>query len=507
MSVVGDWMGRGATYWPERTAVVDDASGERFTYARMNARADRLATWLRDEAGVRRGDRVATVVHNGVEALDVFFACGKLGAIQVPLNWRLHPEELAALIDQTEPRVVVYSEAFRPDLQTIADDRASVTAWVHLDGEGVPGSTAWGIALDGPSEPVSEPSLDPEDVACLLFTGGTTGLPKAACISYRMIAWNTLNTVIHELERDDITVTHTPLFHTGGLLVYTVPLLTLGGTVVVMRTWDPGRMLEVIERERVTMFFCVPTQFQMLRDHPRFAEADLSSVRFLTSGGAPLPVALIEEWRAVHEVPFKQGFGMTEFGPGVFSMGPEHAVAKAGSIGRPNYHVEARVVGDANRPVPIGEVGELVLRGPSACSGYWNDPEASAAANDDEGWFHTGDLARVDEEGFYFIVDRKKDLFISGGENVYPAEIEQVLRRHPDVALCAVVGMPHPKWGEVGCAFIVPTPGRVANPDAILTWLRDRLAGYKVPKRVEVVDELPLSAQGKVLKRVLRDRR
>jgi fatty-acyl-CoA synthase len=506
MSVVGDWMGRGATYWPDHVAVVDDGCGERFTYAEMDDRANRLATWLRDEAGVGRGTRVGSVALNGVECLDAFFACGKLGAVYVPYNWRLHPAELAQLIDRTEPRVVLYSDPFREGLAAVAPERASVRRWVHLDGAGLPGSVGYADTLAGSSGLVSAPDLAEEDLACLLFTGGTTGLPKAACISFRMIAWNTLNTVIHELNRDDVTITHTPLFHTGGLLVYTVPLLTLGGTVVIMRTWDPDRMLELIEAERVTMFFCVPTQFQMLLESARFAAADLSSVRFLTSGGAPLPVALIEEWRAVHEVPFKQGFGMTEFGPGIFSMGPEHAVSKAGSIGRPNYFVEARVVDDTNHPLPPGEVGELVLRGPTMCSGYFHDPKATAEAVDEGLWFHTGDLARFDEDGFAFIVDRKKDMFISGGENVYPAEIEQVLREHPDVALCAVVAVPDPKWGEVGCACVVPRSGASVDPEGVLAFLRGRLARYKVPKRVEVLDALPISAQGKVLKRVLRER-
>jgi fatty-acyl-CoA synthase len=279
--------------------------------------------------------------------------------------------------------------------------------------------------------------LDPEDVACLLFTGGTTGAAKAAMVSYRMIAWNTLNTAVHELDRDDVTVTHTPMFHTGGLLVYTLPLLVLGGTVVLMRAWDPDAMLDLVERERVTMFFCVPTQYQLLLASARFGRTDLSSLRFVTSGGAPLPVSVIERWRAVHEVPFKQGFGLTEFGPGAFSMGLEHAVAKAGSIGRPNWFVSAAVVGEDGRQVPTGEVGELVLKGPSMFSGYFEDPAASAAAVDARGWFHTGDLARRDADGFFYVVDRKKDMFVSGGENIYPAEVERALGDHPGVLMCA----------------------------------------------------------------------
>jgi fatty-acyl-CoA synthase len=347
--------------------------------------------------------------------------------------------------------------------------------------------------------------IDAEDIICLIFTGGTTGLPKGAQISYRMIGWNTLNTIIHELQRGDITITHTPLFHTGGLLVYTLPLLTLGGTVVIMRKWTPDDMLDLIEREQVTMFFCVPSQYQLMLQSPQFATTSFKSVRFMTSGGAPLPVPIIKAYRDQHGVVFKQGFGMTEFGPGIFSMGPEFAEKKAGSIGMPNYFVDARVVDDDNRPVSSNTVGELVLKGPSMCSGYFNNPEASQAAMDAEGWFHTGDLARIDGDGFFFIVDRKKDMFISGGENVYPVEIEKALYEHPAVAQCAAIGVPDEKWGEVGKAIVVLKPNASATEEELIEHMKSRLAKFKVPKSVAFVAALPLSAAGKILKRELRE--
>lgn len=504
---IGDWMGRGALYWPDNVAVVDVARGERgrFTYREMNERANRFANWLRREAGVRKGERVGIVAHNGVEYLDAFFACGKLGAIFVPYNWRLHPRELAELVNQTLPKVLLFGDDFMGGILQIRDECPAVTHWLHLSGAGFERSLDYEATLQRSSaEPAGEPGVVEEDIVCLLFTGGTTGLPKAAQVSYRMIAWNTLNTVVHELNRDDVTLTHTPMFHTGGLLVYTLPLLTLGGRVVIMRQWNPDQMLELIERERVTMFFCVPTQYQMMLQSPRFRETDFSSVRFQTSGGAPLPVPLIKAWRAVHDVPFKQGFGMTEFGPGIFSMGPEFAETKAGSIGRPNYFVDARIVGDDNRPVPSGTVGELVLKGPAMCSGYFNNPQATAEAVDSEGWFHTGDMAYADEDGFYFIVDRKKDMFISGGENVYPAEIEKALYEHPAVQMCAVIGVPDEKWGEVGKACVVLKPGATASEEDLVGFLRLRLARYKVPKSVVFVAGLPQTSVGKVDKKALR---
>jgi len=503
---IGDWIGRSASYWPDQLAVVDTARAEqgRFSYRQLNERANRLANWLR-AAGIADADRVGLVAHNGVECLDAFFACGKLGAICVPYNWRLHPHELAELINRTTPCVLIFSGAFTDVIAQIQPRCPSVARYLHSDGPGVGASEHYETILQtAPALPISNPRVTAEDICCLLFTGGTSGLPKAARISHRMIAWNILNTVVHELNRDDVTITHTPMFHTGGLLVYTIPLLTLGGSVVIMRQWHPDAMLELIERERVTMFFCVPTQYQQLLQSPRFATTDFSHVRFLTSGGAPLPLPLIAAWRAVHDTPFKQGFGMTEFGPGIFSMGPEHAITKAGAIGRPNYFVDAQLVDDDNQPVALGQIGELVLKGPSICSGYFDDPQASADCIDAAGWFHTGDLARMDADGFYFIVDRKKDMFISGGENVYPVEIEQALYGHPAVQQCAVVGVPDPQWGQVGVAAVVLKPDSAADPAELLAFLRSRLARYKIPKSIEIMDSLPISSAGKILKRELK---
>lgn len=503
---IGDWLERGERYWPAALAVVDVAKGAagRFTYQALNARANRMAHWLQQVVGVGRGDRVGMLALNGVEYLDVFFACGKLGALFVPYNWRSHWRELVAVIQQTTPKALIFSEEFRESVAQLQPACPSLTHYLHLEGEGIAGSQLYEAMLQAqPALPIANAAVNDEDIVCLLFTGGTTGLPKAAQISYRMIAWNTLNTIIHELQRGDVTLTHTPMFHTGGLLVYTLPLLTLGGTVVIMRKWTPETMLELIEREQITLFFCVPTQYQLMLQTPQFAHTSFKSVRLLTSGGAPLPVSILHAYRAQHGVVFKQGFGMTEFGPGIFSMGPEFAEQKAGSIGMPNYFVAARIVDEHNQPLPPNAVGELVLKGQSAASGYFNNPEASQAVVDAEGWFHTGDLARMDADGFYFIVDRKKDMFISGGENVYPVEIEQALYAHPAVAQCAVIGAPDEKWGEVGLAFVVLKPQATASAAELLAHCRAQLARYKVPKTIVFREALPLSAAGKILKREL----
>ena len=356
-----------------------------------------------------------------------------------------------------------------------------------------------------PNTPVTCESLDKEDIACLLFTGGTTGLPKGAQISHRQICWNVLNTVIHDLTHDDIYLCVFPLFHAGGLFAYLSSQVVFGNTSILTRQFDPAQVLDLIERERVTVFAGVPTMYQIMTQAPNYAEADLSSLRFCTSGGAPLPVPLVEKYTEDHGIRFKQGFGMTEFGPGLFALPPEDAIRKAGSIGRPNFFVDVRVVDEENNPLGPNEVGELVLKGPSGSSGYWQNPEASAAVIDDEGWFHTGDIVRYDEEWYFYVLDRKKDMFISGGENIYPAEIEQVLYKHPAVHMCAVIGVPDERWGEVGVACVVLKPDETTTEEELLAFLYDNLARYKVPKRVEIMDTLPLSSMGKILKRELRE--
>jgi fatty-acyl-CoA synthase len=503
---VGDYLGKRALYSPDDLAIVDAGKvpHRAFTYSELNSRANRLANWLADGAGIQKGDRVAILAHNGVEYLDTFFACSKLGAIMVALNWRLHYRELQTLIDKTTPKVLIYSDEFKDPVQQIMLEDTSIVHCVHLEGRGIPGSRDFEKTLsDSVLRPVTTESVTEEDIACLIFTGGTTGTPKAAQVSHRMIAWNTLNTIIHDLHHGDITVNTFPLFHSGGLLVYTIPLLILGGTVVLTRRFDAEQVLELLQDYAATVYVGVPTTYQMMTKAENWERTDLSNLRFCTSGGAPLPVKLIEQFREEKGVQFKQGFGMTEFGPGMFALAPEDAIRKAGSIGRPNFFVDAKIVDENNQPVAAGMIGELVLRGPSRSSGYFNDPEATAEAIDDEGWFHTGDLAIRDDGQYYFIVDRKKDMFISGGENVYPAEIEAVLYQHPAVELCAVVGIPHEKWGEVGKAFVVAKSGSDVTVEALMAHLHHQLAGYKVPKSIEFVDSLPLSGAGKILKREL----
>ena len=510
---IGDYLGRREIYSPDKLAIIDAGKDPalRLTYQEWNQRVNRLANWLRDEAGVGYRDRVAILARDGIEHLDLIYACGKLGAIHTALNWRLHWRELVGLVQDTTPKALLYSDDFK-EVITQVESETRDTEWaighyLHLEGDGVAGSLDYESTISQSADtPVTYEALDKEDIACLIFTGGTTGLPKGAMISHRQINWNVLNTVIHDLTHDDVYLCVFPLFHAGGLFAYMSSQVVLGNTSILTRQFNPQQVLELIERERVTVFAAVPTMYQMLTQAPNWETADMSSLRFCTSGGAPLPVPLVEKYGREKGVRFKQGFGMTEYGPGLFALPAEDAIRKAGSIGRPNFFVDVRVVDDENQALGPNEVGELVLKGPSGCSGYWNNPEATAAVVDDEGWFHTGDMVYHDEEWYFYVVDRKKDMFISGGENVYPAEIEAVIYKHPAVHMCAVIGVPDRKWGEVGLACVVLKPGASATEGELIAFMQDHLARFKVPKSVEFLTELPISAAGKILKRELQER-
>jgi len=509
---IGDYLGRRNIYSPDKLAVIDAGRSPelRLTYRQWNRRVNRLANWMHDAAGIGKGDRAAILARDGIEHLDWLYACGKLGAIHTALNWRLHWRELVGLIQQTQPKALLYSDDFKDIVAQVkaATDgtEAAICRYLHAEGDGIEGSQPYESAIAAsPDTPVACETLDKEDAACLLFTGGTTGLPKGAIISHRQICWNVLNTVIHDLTHDDIYLCVFPLFHAGGLFAYMSSQVVFGNTSILTRQFDPEQVLRLIEREGVTVFAAVPTMYQMMTQAPNWSTADMSSLRFCTSGGAPLPVPLVEQYAREKNVRFKQGFGMTEYGPGLFALPAEDAIRKAGSIGRPNFFVDVRVMDDDGSELGPNQVGELVLKGPSGCSGYWNRPQETAAVYDEQGWFHTGDLVYCDEDWYFYVVDRKKDMFISGGENVYPAEIEAVLYKHPAVHMCAVIGVPHEKWGEIGKACVVLKPGAEASEDELIAHMQQHLARYKVPKSVEFLNELPISAAGKILKRELRD--
>ena len=499
---IRDWLARRAVLSRDKLAVTDLTSGAELTYRQLDERATRLANCLRDTMRVRSGDRIAVLSLNRAGILEAFFAAAKLTAVLVPLNYRLTAAELGYIVEDCQPKVLIYEKAFEGIVNEL-QARGVIHHVLAFDDDAM--SICYEQALaDSNAESIEVEAFDAEMPALIIYTSGTTGHPKGAVLSHRMLAWNSINThLAWDITSSDITTVHAPLFHTGGFNVLTLPLLLAGARIIIMPNFDATRVLEVIEQYRCTIFFGVPTMFQMMLESPAFQTTDLSSVRYFISGGAPCPVPLIEAYQR-RGVSFVQGYGLTEVGPNCFKLGIEDAVRKAGSIGFPMLHSAARIVDSTNGggEVAPGEIGELVLRGGHVCSGYWRNEAATTAALCGD-WFHTGDLARQDEEGYYYIAGRAKDMIISGGENIYPAEVEAVLHAHPAIAAAAIIGIADAKWGEVPVAVVVLR--QAATPDEITGFCSTRLARYKLPKRIFFVADLPLSASGKVLKRTLKE--
>jgi fatty-acyl-CoA synthase len=498
MPITHDWLARRAQLSPDRLALIDTLNGgRRITFRQWNATANRTARLLHDTLGVRRGDRVAVLAMNCVEYLDVLFACAKLGAILQPLNWRLSPEELKGLFVDAEPVVLVYGPDFQAQVDAVRAHARGVRHVVPLvDSPARPPADVPFSSRDAlPDTPLPPVELEASDPWVLCYTGGSTGLPKAAILTHGSITANAANTVVSwGLSAEDVALLNAPLFHTGGLNVFTTPLVYVGGASVVCRGFDVEQVLGLVDRAEVSLVFGVPTMFIEMQRHPRFDSVDFSRLKLLISGGAPCPAPVFERFFA-RGVAFKTGYGLTEAGPNNFWLPPGEVRRKPGSVGVPLFHVETRLEGD-------GEVGELLLRGPHVCAGYWRRPEETARALAG-GWLHTGDLAERDADGCYRIVGRVKDLIISGGENIYPAEVESVLAGHPEVAEVALIGVPDPKWGEVPRALVVPRAGAALTAEALLAYCQGRLARYKTPKTVRFVAALPRTAAGKVDRREL----
>ncbi|MCA9265033.1 MAG: long-chain fatty acid--CoA ligase [Planctomycetales bacterium] len=502
---INDWLGRRRTMTPDRIAIVEDESGRRYSYAELDARASDVAEHLQRTLGVQPGDRVACVATNRVEYVDLYFACGKIGAILVPLNYRLSVASLLELIGDSQPSVLVYESEFAG----VADAamRAGVASqyWDMDAPEHCIVFDAQLAAGDGnPSSANVYPAVE-SDAAMILYTSGTTGRPKGAVITYRQIHWNALNTILGlQLTQDDTAFLNLPLYHTGGWHVLTTPLLMLGGRLVLQKRFDAERCNDRLGPETITILFGVPTTLRMMYEAPNFAAADFASVRFAIFGGESCPLPVIEAYGR-RGVAMRQGYGLTEAGPNCFSLPSDDALRKPGSIGLPNFFVEARLRKDDATAAVVGEVGELQLRGPHVCDGYWQAPQESAALFQD-GWLRTGDLMTCDGEGYYYVVGRKKDMYVSGGENVYPAQIERVLQRHDAVALAGVVGVPDARWGEVGIAFVQLQPGHTATESDLHAWCRTHLAKFQCPVRIVIAGQLPLGDSGKIDKKALAQR-
>ncbi|MFV8756220.1 acyl-CoA synthetase [Nannocystaceae bacterium ST9] len=491
--IVGDWLGRRARLSPRAPAILDLASGGEgrwLDYASLDRATNQVAHWLITQ-GVERDDRVAILAKNRLEYLLLWFACGKLGAVLQALNWRLTARELEPLIAAAAPRLLMFEREF-------AAAFVGVRA-IDLDGP----EFAASLALPEHAPPPVEFGLEQPWVLC--YTGGTTGQAKAAILTHGTITWNAINTVASwELSSRDIAILDAPMFHTGGLNVFTAPLIHAGGGSILCREFDVELRFALLRSHPVTCLFGVPAMFQAMQAHAEFEAAPLERLRIVISGGAPCPMPVFERFWA-RGIDFKTGYGLTEAGPNNFWLPRERVRDKPGAVGWPLLHVEIAIVDGEGRRCDPGEVGELWIRGPHVSPGYYGDPAATAAAFV-EGWLHTGDLAFADAEGCVSVVGRRKDMIISGGENVYPAEIESAIAGHGAVVEVALIGVPDPRWGEVGRAIVVLRPGGSLTLTELHEFLADRLARYKLPKSLVIVDALPRTGAGKLDKRALVER-
>ena len=503
---IGQWVTKRAFLNGQRTAFVGGDTS--FTFSDVEQRTNQVAASLL-RLGVRKGDRVAVLLVNSVEFMEVLLGCAKIGAITVPINVRLASPEIGYILADSGADVFVFHEQLaEAAVGALVEPGVRVRHSVQVGGAAADGEIFYpDLLTSGAPEPLDS-DVDGRDPAFIMYTSGTTGRPKGVILTHDNLLWNAVNVLSTEqgVHGSDVTVAVAPMFHIGGLGVHTLPLLYVGGTSVILPSFDPVATLRAMAENRTTVQFMVPAMWSALTQVPNFDSYDLSALRMAMGGGAPVPLTIIDFMRQ-RGVPFTEGFGMTETAPMVSVLDAANVTTRAGSIGRVAMHVDARIVDADDRDVPVDTVGELLVRGPNVFVGYWMKPEATAEAFRG-GWFHTGDLGRIDADGYITLVDRKKDMIISGGENVYPIEVEQVLFRHSGVLDAAVIGGPDEKWGECVVAVVVadPTAEQVPGADELIAWCRERLAHFKCPREVHLMAELPRNATGKLLKTELRKR-
>lgn len=483
-----DWLKRWNLYSPQAIALVDGENGKSFTYRELFEASQRGAALLARQFKIGQGDRIATLASNEPEFVILLFSLFRLGATLVPINYRLTDREVDHVINDCQAKLIVYEDAFQAALKNRHETRLLLSDF--------------GRQVKGETQSFSSFLAEEETPALILYTSGTTGHPKGAVLSHRMLFWNSINTSLRlNLTQDDKAVTFAPFFHTGGWNVLTTPLLHRGGQVILTKKFEADQVLKLSEKHHCTILFGVPTTMEMMARSPLFGQVKLSKMRYAIVGGEPMPVEAIRKWDA-KGIPVRQGYGLTEFGPNVFSLNEQDAIRKIGSIGFPNFYVDVKVVDDNGNEVGPDEIGELILRGPMCMSGYWQNEKATQETIRD-GWLYTGDLVRKDSEAYFYVVGRKKDMYISGGENVYPTEVEQVIRQIPGVHEVAVIGVADEKWGEVGRAFIVADDS--VDTTKVLAHCQKNLAKFKIPKHFDFVGDLPKGDSGKILKKALRN--
>ena len=499
---VGEWTTRWAARSPEAHCIKYQEL--ELNKAQFNARVNRLANAYLD-MGLKKGDRVAVLMGNSNVFLEILFALSKIGGIMVPLNFRLAPPELVYIINNSEPVMLIYSPEFLTIVDAMRGDIPSVTQYVCELAGGAASDPLFEDWIGGRSdeEPALGYEVDFEDPHFIMYTSGTTGRPKGAVVRQGQTQWNAINALhLYGIDANDVSICCAPMFHIGALHASATPNFYGGSKLVIQRFFDPAAVLKLIEDNKADSMFGIPVMFLFMSQMPEFAATDFSSVKYFIAGGSPCPKPLIEAYMD-KGVMFNQGYGMTETATAITALRTEDALRKLGSCGKPVFHTDMRIVDLEGNDVPQGEMGEVLIKGPNVIKEYWRRPEDTAATIKD-GWLKSGDMGYLDEEGYLYLVDRRKDMYISGGENVYPAEVEDVLMGMPQVADAGVIGVPDEKWGEVGMAVVVPVPDSGLTEEEVIEYCRGRLAGYKRPRKVAFIDALPRTLTGKILKKDLR---
>jgi len=492
-----DWISKWAIYSPDKIAVSEYETGRTFTYKQLNNLSNYFAFYIKNKYNLRKGDRIGVIAENTIDYFVLFFTAQKTGVIIVPLNYRLTSREINYQINDSSPTLILIETKYEQLLKDIKD-LSFPTSAISLDQI----SNEFEQKKDLEFQFTSLHDIQEDDPLFILYTSGTTGSPKGAVYSHKMLFWNAINTILRlDITTNDRAVVCTPMFHTGGWNVIPTPFFLHGAYIKVMKKFDPDIVVKLLEEEKSTMFMAVPTMILMMSQSEYFKDADLSSMKYFIIGGEPMPIPLIDIWHK-KGVPIRQGYGLTEAGPSITSLHQDDAVRKMGSIGVPNFYLNIKIVDDTGKDVNEGESGELLLKGPSVTPGYWNNKEATLS-NLIDGWFHTGDIVRKDDEGYLYVVDRKKNMYISGGENVYPAEIEKFIYTHPDIKEVAIIGVPDEKWGESGMAFVVLIDNSTLQEDEIIKYCKDKIAKYKIPKYVKIVTSIPKTETGKINKKEL----
>ncbi|CAN5733106.1 long-chain fatty acid--CoA ligase [soil metagenome] len=490
-----DWLEKRAQLTPDRVALVETRTGAATTFGEWNVRANRTANLL-VRLGVGKGDLVSVIAGNRAEYLDLLFACNKTGSVLHNLNWRLAVPELSGILAEAQPRVLAYSAEWREVVERLRPELPSVRHFIAIEGDA--GDDRALDERDTCADTLQQiVRVEADDAWAIYYTGGTTGLPKGAVLTHGNMTWNSVNTVVSwGVTADDVAPLQLPFFHIGGPNIFMLPLVHVGGRSILCTGFDADETFDLIDGGVITHYVGVPTMYLMMQQHARWAATDFSRLRLVISGGAPCPLPVMQRFWD-RGVDFKVGYGLTEAAGNNFWLPPELVRSRPGAVGYPLFHIDMRVVRDDGSDCAPDEVGELLIRGPHVFAGYWCQPGATADAIRD-GWLHTGDLAHRAADGCYSIVGRSKEMFISGGENVYPAEVESVLHAHPAVAEAALIAVPHETWGEVGRAIVVVQHGRQLDEAELIAFIEQRLARYKLPRSVVFVPALPRTAIGKI---------